>query len=210
MRAKFDEGGTVSLPIWATDPRSLLLTEEEYELLPDHVRRSIEIIDNHVIFLNSGSIEHSRVARRFADAAERARPDSPCVAVSTEIDMHYVKRHRDVEGNLFSFRRPDVTIHRCLERGSKLSTRDVLVAIEVVSPGTERTDLTQKVAEYAAEHIPVYLVITLDEKLFVHVVHEYRLDWSRRAYQLVAAHEDTLELTDPYPLWVPFSELDRE
>lgn len=200
----------MTLPTWATDPSSLLLTEQQYDELPDHVRRSIEVIDNHVIFLHSGSVEHSRVARRLADAIERARPPSPCVAVSTEIDMHYLRRQRDREGNFFSFRRPDVTVHRCLDRGSKLSTRDALLVVEVVSPGTERTDLVQKVAEYAREHIPVYLVITLDDKLFVKLVQEYRLDWSGKGYQLAAVHENELELTDPFPVSVPFAELDRE
>lgn len=199
----------MTLPVWATDPESLLLTEEQYEELPDHVRRSIEVIDNHVVFLNSGSVEHSRVARRLADAIESTRPEEPCVSVSTEIDMHYLKRHRDLKGNLFSFRRPDVSVHRCLERGSKLSTRDVLVAIEIVSPGTERTDLVQKVAEYAREQIPVYLVVTLDDDLYVKLVHEYRLDWSSKNYQLVAVHENALEISDPIPMSVLFSELDR-
>jgi len=200
----------VALPIWASDPESLLLTEEQYEQLPDHVRRSIEVIDNHVIFLSSGGIEHSRVARRLADLLERARPGDPCFAVSTEIDMHYAKRQRDAEGNRFSFRRPDVTVHRCLERGSKLTARDVLLVVEVASPGTERTDLIQKVAEYAHEQIPIYLVITLDDKLFVKLVQEYRLDWSGHNYQLAAVHEGEFELSTPYWISVTFAELDRE
>lgn len=200
----------MTLPIWATDPESLLLTEEQYEELPDHVRRSVEVIDNHVVFLHSGSVEHSRVARRLADVIERARPPAPCIAVSTEVDMHYAKHHQDAKGTVFSFRRPDVTVHRCLERGAKLDTRQVLVAVEIVSPGSEQTDLVQKVAEYAREQIPLYLVITLDDKLFVKHVQEFRLDWSRRAYQLVAVHDGELDITDPFPFFVMFAELDRE
>jgi Uma2 family endonuclease len=204
------EDAFMTLPIWATDPESLLLTEKRYEELPDHVRRSIEVIDNHVVFLHSGSVEHSRVARRLADVIERARPPAPCIAVSTEVDMHYAKHRHDSEGDLFSFRRPDITVHRCLERGAKLDTRNVLIAVEIVSPGSERTDLVQKVAEYAREQIPVYLVITLDDKLYVKHVQEYRLDWSRRAYQLVGVHDGDLEITDPFRFSVTFAELDRE
>jgi Uma2 family endonuclease len=204
------EDAFMTLPIWATDPESLLLTEKQYEELPDHVRRSIEVIDNHVIFLHSGSVEHSRVARRLADVVERARPPAPCLSVSTEVDMHYAKRHQDAEGNLFSFRRPDVTVHRCLERGAKLDTRSVLIAVEIVSPGSERTDHVQKVAEYASEQVPVYLVITLDGKLYVKHVVEYRLDWSRRAYQIAAVHDGEIIITDPFPFSVTFAELDRE
>ncbi|MFG2002346.1 Uma2 family endonuclease [Spirillospora sp. NPDC048911] len=187
----------------------MLLTEDQYEKLPDHVRRSIEVIDNHVVFLHSGSPEHSRVARRLADIIERSRPVDRCVEVSTDVDMHFRQRRRDVEGNWLSFRRPDVTVHRCLERGSKLTSRDALAVIEIVSPGSEHTDTVQKVAEYAREQIPVYLVVTLDEKLYVKVVREYRLDWSGLAYQLVAAHEDELELNVPFPVSAVFGELDR-
>ncbi|MGH3281219.1 MAG: Uma2 family endonuclease [Trebonia sp.] len=141
----------MTLPIWATDPESLLLTEEQYEELPEHVRRMVEVIDNHVIFLQSGSVEHSRVARRFAAAFEAGRPPVPCISVSTDVDMYYAKRQRDAAGNLFSFRRPDVTVHRCLERGAKLDTRSALIVIEVVPPGSESTGRVQKVAEYARE-----------------------------------------------------------
>lgn len=200
----------MTLPIWAADPESLLLTEEQYEELPDHVRRMIEVIDNHVIFLQSGSVERSRVARRFAAAFEAARPPAPCISVSTDVDMYYAKRHQDAEGNLFSFRRPDVTVHRCLERGSKLDSASALIVIEVVSPGSESTDRVQKVAEYAREQIPVYLVVTLDDKLYVKHVVEYRLDWSRRAYQQVAVHDGEVTLDDPFPFAVTFADLDRD
>lgn len=47
-----------------------------------------------------------------------------------------------------------------------------MVAIEIVSPGSERTDDIQKVAEYAREQVPVYLIITLDDKLYVKHVQE--------------------------------------
>lgn len=199
----------MTLPIWATDPESLLLTEEQYEELPEYVRRVIEVIDNHVIFLQSDSVKHSRVARRLAAAFEAARPPVPCVSVSTGVDMYYAKPQH-AERNLFSFRRPDVTVHRCLERGVKLDTRSALIVVEVVSPGSESTDRVQKVAEYAREQVPVYLVVTLDDKLYVKHIVEYRLDWSRRAYQQVAVHDGEVVLNDPFPFAVTFAELDRD
>ena len=55
-----------------------------------------------MVFLHSGSVEHSRVAWRLADVIERARPPAPRIAVSTEVDMHYAKHQHDSEGNLFS------------------------------------------------------------------------------------------------------------
>jgi len=196
----------MSMPAWVDDPDSLTLTEEQYDELPDHVRKLVEVIDGHVIFCQSGTPEHSDVARRLANRLEAARPAEPCTRVSTDIDVHFVKRKR-ADGT-FSFRRPDVSVYRCIERGSKLSARDALMVVEVVSPGSGYTDTVDKLAEYAYEGILVYLVVFLDGDFYVKTVHEYRLDWASRTYRLAYTHEGELAVEDPFPATVAFSELD--
>lgn len=195
-----------TLPAWTTDPDSLMLTEEQYDDLPDHVRKLIEVIDGHVIFCQSGTPEHSDVGRRLANRLEAARPAQPCTRVSTDIDVHFVKRKRH-DGKL-SFRRPDVSVYRCIERGGKLSAPDALMVVEIVSPGSGYTDTVDKLAEYAYEGIPVYLVVFLDAELYVKMIQEYRLDWASRTYRPAQTHQEELVLEDPYPVMVPFSELD--
>jgi hypothetical protein len=54
-----------------------------------------------------------------------------------------------------------------------------------------------KLAEYAYEGIPVYLVVFLDGDFYVKTVHEYRLDWASRTYRLACTHEGELTLEDP-------------
>lgn len=196
----------MSMPAWATDPESLTLTEEQYDDLPDQVRKLIEVIDGHVIFCHSGTPEHSDVARRLANRLEAAKPDSPCSRVSTDIDVNFDKRSR-TEGKL-SFRRADVAVYHCIERGAKLWAHDVLMVIEVVSPGSAYTDTVDKPAEYAHEGIPVYLVIHLDSDLYIKIIQEYRLDWSSRTYRLAQTHMDELTLQVPFPVRIPFSEID--
>jgi Uma2 family endonuclease len=196
----------MSLPAWTTDPDSLTLTEQQYDDLPDQVRKLIEVIDGHVIFCQSGTPEHSDVARRLANRLEAAKPAAPCVRVSTDIDVYFVKRQRS-DGTL-SFRRPDVSVYRCIERGAKLSVRDALMVAEVVSPGSGYTDTVDKLAEYAYEGIPVYLVVSLDGDFYVKMIQEYRLDWASRTYRLANTHVDELALEDPFPAIVAFSELD--
>jgi Uma2 family endonuclease len=178
----------MSLPAWTTDPDSLTLTEQQYDDLPDQVRKLIEVIDGHVIFCQSGTPEHSDVARRLANRLEAAKPAAPCVRVSTDIDVYFVKRQRS-DGTL-SFRRPDVSVYRCIERGSGY------------------TDTVDKLAEYAYEGIPVYLVVSLDGDFYVKMIQEYRLDWASRTYRLANTHVDELALEDPFPAIVAFSELD--
>lgn len=56
-----------SLPPWAADPGSLTLTEAQYDGLPDHVRKLIEVIDGNVIFCPSGTPEHRAVTCALAD-----------------------------------------------------------------------------------------------------------------------------------------------
>jgi Uma2 family endonuclease len=120
--------------------------------------------------------------------------------------LNFVKRKR-TDGKL-SFRRPGVSVYRCIERGAKLYTRDTLMVIEVVSPGSGYTDTVDKLAEYAYEGIPVYLVVHLDGDLYVKMIHEYRLDWASRTCRQAHTHVDDLALEDPFPATIAFSALD--
>lgn len=196
----------MNLPAWTTDPESLTLTEEQYDELPDQVRKLIEVIDGHVIFCQSGTPEHSDVSRRLANRLEAVKPADPCTRVSTDIDVHFVKRRRS-DGKL-SFRRPDVSVYKCIERGAKLSAPDALMVVEVVSPGSGYTDTVDKLAEYAYEGIPVYLVVFLDGNFYVKMIQEYRLDWASRTYRLAHTHVDELVLEGPFPATVAFTDLD--
>ncbi|WP_026405495.1 Uma2 family endonuclease [Actinomadura rifamycini] len=195
-----------TLPEWVSDPTSLTLDEEQYDALPDRVRKLIEVVDGNIIQCHSGSIEHSNVARRLANKLEAAKPDDPCMGVVTDVDMRLAKRIR--KGGKFSFRRPDVLVHKCIPRGTRLSAADALMAVEVVSPGSVTADTIDKLAEFAFEGIPVYLVVFLDGDLFVKAVHEYRLDWANRIYRLAEIHEDELVLEKPIRVAIPFSALD--
>ncbi|WP_378734427.1 Uma2 family endonuclease [Nocardia brasiliensis] len=194
------------LPAWATDPEMLLIDEEGYAALPAEVQKQIEVIDGRVIFCRSGSVEHNIVARRLANGFDAARPAEPCTRVVTDFEMHYLKVRPNSPG--FSFRRPDVTVHRCISRGQKLDTSDVMLVVEVVSPGSEYIDTVDKRAEYAAEGIPVYLVVHLDDELRVKIIQEYRLDWASGSYRQAEPHQEVLVLKEPFPVEIPFSAID--
>ncbi|MFF0494545.1 Uma2 family endonuclease [Nocardia sp. NPDC004068] len=192
------------VPVWANDPQVLAITEDQYDALPSHARKPIEVIDGKVVLRQPGSAEHSDIARRLATRLEAAAPDEPCTRVSTDVDVRFTRR-RD---RPLSFRRPDVTVYRCVERGTKLTTAEALLVVEVVSPGSGYTDTVDKLAEYAYEGIAVYLIVHLDSELYVKMIQEYRLDWASRVYRLAEAHEATLLLESPFPAVVDFAELD--
>lgn len=196
----------MAMPAWATDPEILFITEDQYEALPDEVQRRIEVVDGHVVFCRSGSRQHNQVGRRLANHLETARPEHPCTEVLTDFEMHFVSGRPNSPA--FSFRRPDVVLHRCFDEDRKLRTSDVLLVAEVVSPGSRYTDSVDKYAEYAREGIATYLIIHLDEKLRVKIVQEYRLDWAGRTYRLAETHQQRLVLTEPFAVDVAFSILD--
>jgi hypothetical protein len=75
------------LPVWATDPLSLLITEAKYEVRSKYeVRRreickTIEVVSGRVIFPESPSPEHQRA--RPHSSSQLARPRS---AVAEKLD----------------------------------------------------------------------------------------------------------------------------
>jgi Uma2 family endonuclease len=194
-----------SLPPWAADPGSLTLTEAQYDGLPDHVRKLIEVIDGNVIFCPSGTPEHCDVTRALAIRLDADRPAQPCMRVSTGVDVHFVKRRRS--DGTFSFRRPDISVSRCTENDAKLFARDALMVVEVVTPASGYTDTVDKLAEYAYEGIPLYLLAFLGGDPYLKMIQEYRLDWPSRTYRLVFTHMDELTLKDPFRIRIALGEL---
>ena len=201
----------MDLPAWATDPTSLLITEKQYEALPEDIAHTIEVVDGRVVFCESPTPAHQTVSFNLAAALKMARPKDPCIAVLQDTDMRYVYAnvHRSAEGKNFTLRRPDVCVLWCLKPGNRLTSTDVFVAIEISSTNSE-TDFADKKAEYARQGIEVYLIVVMVEDR-VHSIEEYRLDWSRRNYQLVTAHRDALRVSLPEGLRldVSFTELEQ-
>lgn len=98
---------------------------------------------------------------------------------------------------------------RCLQPGALLWSDDVLVAVEITSSDDDM-DFNDKRAEYAAQGIPVYLIVVMND-VEIDSVAEYRLDWSGRNYQLVAVHRHSLttELPEGMKLDIHFDQLEQ-
>ncbi len=201
----------MGMPAWATDPSSMLITEAEYEALPSEVCKTIEVVDGSVIFCASPTPEHQQVSRNLTMALVSARPPSPCINVLQDTDMRFRNRNPYVAraGKRFTLRRPDVVVFRCLQPGELLWSDDVVVAIEITSSDDD-TDFNDKRAEYAAQGIPVYLIVVMDGSQ-VDSVEEYRLDWSGRNYQLVTVHRHSLitDLPENMKLNISFQQLEQ-
>jgi Uma2 family endonuclease len=189
----------------------MLITEAEYEALPSEVCKSVEVVDGVVVFCASPTPAHQRVSRNLTMALLMARPPSPYIDVLQDIDMRF--RHRNshvVRGRKqFTLRRPDVVVLRCLQPGALLWSDDVIVAIEI-TPSDDDRDFNDKRAEYAAQSIPVYLIVVVIGSE-IDSIEEYRLDWSDHNYQLTTVHGRSLttELPEGMKLDVPFPQLEQ-
>ncbi|MEV1287560.1 Uma2 family endonuclease [Micromonospora sp. NPDC049679] len=107
-------------------------------------------------------------------------------------------------------REPDVLLRHAGGETSRhfFTPEQVVLAVEVVSTSTRRTDRLIKPVEYAAAGIPFYWRVEQDP---VHVF-AYRLSAQpglsgRREYELVAESAQLLELPQPFPLALPIAEI---
>jgi Uma2 family endonuclease len=179
-----------------------VMSEAEYVALPEDIASRIEVVHGYVIVCESPTPQHQQVARRLATAFENARPKEPCTRVQMETDVVLWRVPK------FTFRRPDVVIYRCKEdRNAKPEAPDVMLMIEVSSPSTEREDLIDKMAQYAAAGIPGYLVIRMSEDGDISDAREFHLDAATRQYRAEATLEHGVVLTYPFKVAVPFEEL---
>ena len=178
------------------------MSEAEYAALPEGLASRIEVVHGYVIVCESPTPQHQQVARRLATAFESARPKEPCTRVQMETDVvlwHVPK---------FTFRRPDVVVYRCKEdRNAKPEASDVELMVEVSSPSTEREDLVDKMAQYAAAGIPAYLVVRMSADGDILDAKEFHLDAATRQYRAEAVMGHGIVLSYPYKVVVPFEEL---
>ncbi|AVT40974.1 Uma2 family endonuclease [Plantactinospora sp. BB1] len=107
-------------------------------------------------------------------------------------------------------REPDVLVHRAEVTADRhfLLPHEVLLAVEIVSPGTRRTDRFSKPAEYAAAGIATYWRVEQDPVR----VYAYRLAdrpgrSGNREYELLAEADEVLELTQPFPIKLPIGDI---
>jgi Uma2 family endonuclease len=106
---------------------------------------------------------HNMAAFRLATQLGPQLPAQLRTVLDVDVDLELAPPDRPG----FS-RRPDLTVVRCdgLERvgrdGGLLKASDVVVAVEIVSPRTRRTDRVAKYREYAEAGIPHYWIVDLE------------------------------------------------
>ncbi|MGI9064071.1 MAG: Uma2 family endonuclease, partial [Pseudonocardiaceae bacterium] len=144
-------------------PPAHLLTVAEYAELSEPGYGYTELLEGRLLMSPSPVPDHNFASLELAVQLRTQVPDHLEVIQDVDVDLELVSP--DQPG--FS-RRPDLIVaqrtarQRVREGGGMISAAEVLVVVEIVSPGSRRTDHVAKRSEYADAGIPHYWIVDLD------------------------------------------------
>lgn len=186
------------LPLWdalvpGLDGPAGPLSEEDFLALPED--RRVELLDGALLVSPSARAPHQRMSLRLALVLEFARPDGWEVFETVNV--------RVAPGRILI---PDLTVvHRRGADTVVFDAADVVMVVEVVSPGSVVTDRAVKPGLYAAAGIPHYLRVELGP-VGPHATAYRRVD-GRYVEAVHAAPRERLRLTEPFDVDVDLAEL---
>lgn len=164
--------------------------------LPPHT----ELIDGSLVFVSPQTAFHGLTVDVLKTGLRRCAPDT--VRVRREMTVTLDNRQRP---------EPDVLVIDAAAAGDMDQTtyqaKDVVLAVEVVSPDSERRDRERKPQLYAQAGIRHFWRV---ENVAGHAaVYVYELDPATHAYALTGIHHDQLKLTVPFDIDIDLTELDK-
>jgi Uma2 family endonuclease len=165
-----------------------LLSLEDWDALPEDNTAHFELQEGVLIVTPRPSRAHARAVFRIARQLDGQLPDDLETIIEFEVcvDAAYPP----------TVRIPDVVITRKEGPQRRLDGPDVLVAIEVVSPGSKRTDTVTKRSEYAEAQIEHYWIVDLGPPATLTALHLA----GEFGYQESLAVTGTFTTSAPVPL----------
>ena len=163
-----------------------------------------ELAEGRLELSPSGVWRHNRTCNRLWQAFEAQLP--PHLTTTTDIDVDLQLVPADAPGTV---RRPDVVVvgrdavQRVDREGGVLRASEVVLAVEVVSPGSRRLDRRIKRDEYADAGIAHYWIVDLDEPVSLvacHLAGEF-------GYMDPGAVTGTFRTTEPFPVEIDLDAL---
>lgn len=145
------------------EPPGRLLTIAEYAGLGEDDRYRWELQEGNLVMSPSPSPDHMLASYEMCDQLKAQLPDTLVVVPDVDIDLEFGRG--DEPG---TSRRPDLVVversavQRVRAEGGLLRASEVLLVVEILSPGSRRTDCVVKRAEYADAGIPHYWIVDLE------------------------------------------------
>ena len=184
-------------------PPGRLLTIAEYAELGEDDRYRWELQEGSLVVSPSPTPRHMRVSGRLLLQLEPQLPEALCLIQDVDIDLELSPADQPGWS-----RRPDLVVvgqaafDRVDREGGLLRASEVVVVVEIVSPGSRRTDHVIKRGEYADAGIPHYWILDLDPPVSLldcHLAEEF-------GYQDGGSVAGVFATTEPFPVRL---ELDR-
>jgi Uma2 family endonuclease len=141
-----------------------LMTVGEYAELGETESGYTELVEGRLLVSRSPAPDHNVASFELALQLRSQVPEDFEVIPEVDIDLELAPADRPG----FS-RRPDLVVvqasarRRVRESGGMIQAAEVVAVIEIVSPGSRRTDHVVKRGEYADAGIPYYWIVDLDE-----------------------------------------------
>lgn len=166
-----------------------LLTVEEWDALEEtDVSKRFELVDGVVVVTPQPTPRHQLASRRLANALDGFLPDGLLAVHEVEIAIDL--------GSPPTMRSPDVVVvpvEKVRADPVRFDGADVVLAVEIISPGSRRVDRVMKKAEYEEVGIPSYWIIDPRADMERFVAYELR-DGS---YVEVVRGMGTLQVAQP-------------
>jgi Uma2 family endonuclease len=170
-------------------------TVDDLAALPDDgVRR--ELIDGALHVSPSPTSVHQVIAMRLGVALEQTCPDHLFVSQSNDVQLS--------PRRLFI---PDVlvtTFEAARRRAGSFTADEVVLAVEIVSPGSQSIDRVLKPALYAKAGIPHFWLIETDGGI---TVQTYVLDRAAEVYEPAGSFTDVVRSGEPWQIEIPIAGL---
>jgi Uma2 family endonuclease len=160
------------------------ITVEVWRNLHEEFCRQVEVVNGQAVRREHPSRAHQAAATRITAMLDTAAEDfmerNPVTCLDTSSGFDVLLW----EVPSATIRSPDAALLNCAPNGVRpLPARHLKVVVEVVSPGSRKTDKLDKMAEYADAGIPFYWlawlsgnhVISIDIHVLDHTIGYYRL-----------------------------------
>jgi Uma2 family endonuclease len=172
-----------------------LLSLDDWDALPEDNTAHLELQEGVLIVTPRPLRQHARAVFRIAKQLDDQLPDDLEAIIEFEVcvDAAYPP----------TVRIPDVVITGKEGSEKRLDGSGVVVAIEVVSPGSKRTDTVTKRSEYAEAGIDHYWIVELGPPVTLTALHRA----GEFGYQESPAVSGTFTTSVPVPLRIELDAL---
>lgn len=181
------------------------LTVAQYLALPEDSDVRFELQEGNLVVSPSPTPRHQKFGARLFAALEQQAPSTLVPAPDVDVDLEIVPPTRPG-----FVRAPDVVVTTAAAAARVDAERDVfraaevLLVVEVLSPGSRRTDSMIKFGEYAEAGIPHYWIVDLEGGVSLRA---FRLEGN--GYSEIGIFTGIVDLDEPFALRLDLDALAR-